>query len=299
MSVIVNIKQRNIGKKKISFKKFEELLDKHNFSYGISNTIYVTENYNGKNNIKEKYFVVYSNNYGRGFTFYLDKKDNVELSLNIPATKNDIKEFYEFTETICDYFKTNKFIQDGVEENLSKITELIEKMEVFSENTLVHFCKEMDSITIFSCTYPIVFETDKVKEILENDHKLDIFEKYIQEKSKMDCYYAKPIVYKDKEENYFAMYAITQDCTTIIPIKAEIPFGYSLPKGIEITSYNVNIGRLNGENYDTVTELAFEEFQNKLNFEKLEKFDEKHVILRLDKDNVTKLEQESNNIKTQ
>ena len=288
MGVDISIRQGIFKKKKIDFAVFEELLNENNFYCGISNSVYVTEEYSGDDKINDLYFVVFSNNYGRGFTFYLDKNDNIEVRLNIPSTKSDIKEFYCFVKTLCNYLNLDSFIQDGEKQSLADIEMLNERIEKVCQENLVDFIQEMDDLVIFGSMFPVVLEDYIIKEILASDDSLEVFERYLKEKNELDCYFAKPIIYQDDDGNVFGVYVVPEDCQTIFPLEAGIPFGYTLPDDLEISEWCVDVGGIVDNEYETLAKLKFDEFQDMIDFTKLEAFDKKHIILNINREQLKK-----------
>ena len=205
MSVVVNIKQNPKKTKKIGLKFLNGWLRTCNLCFGVPNQAYCLENYEGKEDLRNQLFVIYNpKSLGRGFSFTIEENYDVELVLNFPATKNDIILFYKFIDLFCSNFKIKTFIHEGEEYSLDKIESLMNATIAFNKK-LVKNDLESD-LTIFGCIYPIVLEKDFIKKIkqLNEDEAYQLYEEYLNKKQKEDYYFAKPIIYEDKNKKYYA-----------------------------------------------------------------------------------------------
>lgn len=289
MSIIINIKQNGFFKKKLDLTSLKLLTNRNNLKFGVSNYACVTDEYNGPNNINGYYFIVYSNSYGRGFEFSIDNKTDIVLRLNIPSTKSDIIDFYEFIKSSCELLKTTSFLQESEPKSIDIIPTLIEENITLSNDVLKNFCQKED-LTIFGAIYPVDIEDDFRKNILNaTTDTIDIFEKYLYEKQSGDYYYAKPIIYNDKNTNdYIVMFALTKNVNSIIPINPTIPFEICLPENAIIKKWDISIGHYN-DNYETLGIISFNDFKEKINLDSLPRYDKNHVIINLDDQLISKL----------
>jgi len=156
LSVDITVKQNGFFKKNIDLNFFKALCDKHRFSFGVSNVVYVLEDYAGGEDIANVYFVVYNEKkIGRGFLFWADEnKRDCHMRLNNPCTDNDVADFYDFLQSICELFKAKYFEQDDSEIKASDIGEM--KRSIMDWNTSL-FRQQMEwkifRIIAFSARY--------------------------------------------------------------------------------------------------------------------------------------------------
>lgn len=281
MSLVVDIKQKPNSIHKIGFEFVEEFCKRLGLCFGISNAAYVTEPYEGGEELRNTAFVLWSTGkLGRGFGFVLNDDYELELILNYPATRNDIDDFYIFINAYCKAFGIESFLQEGEEYNLNQIDDLKLEALQYNEGFVKEFLKE--GLTIFGCIYPICLETEFINRMKAVDNKsaYEMYENYIDEKQRIDCYYAKPILYDMGNDKILARYALTVDVPTIFPLKANIPFGYNQDLKDKVQNWNVAL--IDNSNYKVLSELTFDEFKAAAGFEHYSKFDEEHIILTLD-----------------
>ena len=95
MSVVVNIKHKK--ETKIGYKFLLARANFENLYVGIQDEAFCIDEYNGKEDIRGLYFVLFSKEkFHRGFGFKVDEDYNIELVLNYPCSKRDILIFYKF-----------------------------------------------------------------------------------------------------------------------------------------------------------------------------------------------------------
>lgn len=280
MSVVVNIKQNPKKNKKIGLKFLNGWLRTCNLCFGVPNQAYCLENYEGKEDLRNQLLIIYNpKSLGRGFSFTIEENYDVELVLNFPATKNDIILFYKFIDLFCSNFKIKTFIHEGEEYSLDKIESLMNATIAFNKK-LVKNDLESD-LTIFGCIYPIVLEKDFIKKIkqLNEDEAYQLYEEYLNKKQKEDYYFAKPIIYEDKNKKYYAKYALTENVPTIFPIETYLPFGYDQNLEKNIKTWNVSLIENKNGKFDLLDKISYDNFCKLVDLSKYPKFDEKHIII--------------------
>ena len=289
MGADVIIKQKGLIKKRLKIEDLDELANAHDFAYGVSNEMFVFEEYEYAD-VDDVNFVIFSQNYGRGFEFFVERKHNIGLRLNIPSTRSDVHEFYDFLRSCCELLKTETFEQDGEEYDVSEIPDLIEKMVDTSGWALATLLEDMDNIQIFGAVYPIILEDEIIKQLLNDKNRLDLFEEYLKEKQTKDYYYAIPMYY-EKNGLLYGVIGLPENCPTILPIEAAIPFWHDLPEGSTISHWSIDIGcEVNGE-YETAASLSYDKFLEVVDVGKLEKFDYSNFIIEIDEKLMNKLKE--------
>ncbi len=292
MSVVVNINQDLNKKKKITLKELEEMVNSEQLYYGVPNQAYCLENYTGGKEIRNQLFVLFSRKtYGRGISFFVDDDYNIELVLNYPATNTDIEVFYHFIKSCCENLELETFLQEGEEYSLRQIEDLKQEVKTFNQKYIRQELKE--GLTIFGCIYPITIEKNFIKSvhIVLPERVTDLFELYLDKKQKQDCYFAKPIIYtNNQEDSYYARYALTEDVPSIFPLEPYLPFGYKQDYFKKIKSWNVAIIEPKNQEFKMIAEIPFADFKKMIDKKKCPAFDAKHIIVTVDKNILKKVE---------
>lgn len=292
MSVVVNINQDSKKIKKINLKDLEESVVANQLYYGVPNQAYCLESYIGKKDIRNQLFVLFSRKtYGRGISFFADDDYNIELVLNYPATNTDIEVFYHFIQSCCEKFELETFLQEEEEYPLSQIEELKQEVIMFNQKYIRQELKA--GLTIFGCIYPITIEDKFIKsvQIVLPERVTDLFELYLDKKQKQDCYFAKPIIYTDNQnDNYYARYALTENVPSIFPTKVYLPFGYNQDYFKQIKSWNVAIIENKNQELKLTAEIPFTDFIKIIDKKKCPIFDAKHIIVTVDQALLKKVE---------
>lgn len=291
MSILVNIKQNPNNLKKIGLKFIKARTAFENLYFGVPDEVYCYEEYTGGEDLRNQLLILFNRTrYGRGMSFQLDNDYNIELVLNFPATQTDIDDFYRFIKNFCENFKFETFFQEGVEYKLDQIESLKKEAESANKYHIKNNIKE--GLTIFGCIYPITLEKefiDKVKTLNENQ-AAQYFESYLDRKQKVDCYFAKPLIYKKNNEKYFARYALTETVPSILPLKNYLPFGYNQNLLKDIDEWNIAIIENKNNQLKIATEIPFDDFYKMLDIKKLPAFDEKHIIVTINDELLKKAE---------
>ena len=283
MSIVVKINQNSKKVKNIGLKFLNSWATLQKQYYGVLNQAFVLETYKGEEDIRNISFILFDQQkYGRGMSFTLDNEYNLELVLNIPATKTDINMFYKFINNFCKNFKFDSFMQEGENYKLEEIEKLKTEALIFNENKVKTFLKP--GLTIFGCIYPIVIETTFINKInsLPNNEAYNVYEEYLDNKQKQDCYFAKPLIYNTpSKKSIVAKYALTEDVPSIFPLEKYLPFGYNQNLKNEITNWSVV---LVDSEMKVRKELSYDEFSSLIQVNNYPRFDEKHVIVTFKKE---------------
>lgn len=274
MGVDVTITQKGLFKKTLPL----EVLLGNTLNYGRFDGLRLTEGELGEDGFVA--FLPKRLARGIGIDWNTDKKDSVYLRLPFPTTLEETDAFYDLILRIMTYWKNCKVEIDGilVDENL--LEESRKTNRDFSLKVLKDFCKdeEKESLTIFCALWPIVLG-DKEKERFKEAEDLKEFSNYLHEMQALDVYYAKPAIYKRREE-FIGMFAITETTPSIIPISPKIPFGIELPdtgKSPVISTWYVTLVTLTQEQEPYI--VLFTDLINALSSEKLSYYDNDNVVL--------------------
>lgn len=85
---------------------------------------------------------------------------------------------------------------------------------------------ETDSLTLMSTMWPLVIGKDEAEQFILNPH---LFSSWMHELQSHDYYYAKPQFFKT-DQGIKGIYALTEDCPTLLPNKPWVPVGYQNPE---------------------------------------------------------------------
>lgn len=291
MSVVVNIKQNPKKIKKIGLKFLRGWADANNLYFGVPNQAYVIDEYKGEEDIRNQLFVLYNRDkFGRGMGFTVQDNYDVEMVLNYPATKIDIESFYQFINNYCKNFNYDSFVLEGDTYTLDQIENLKNEAISFNQNIFKDNIKA--GLTIFGCIYPIALENEIINRLKKLDGKnaLQLFEDYLDEKQKNDCYFAKPLLYKYGETKLIARYALTEDVPSIFPINSYLPFGYDQNLKEDIIEWRVALVRDYNGKLTVTEEISYNDFCNLIDIKKCKKFDDRHIIITFDNNLMIKLE---------
>lgn len=157
------------------------------------------------------------------------------ISYNIPTTRAEIADFAELAKEIerrlgevemyCveeERYFTGKELEEGVD-----------AFAEFSLRSLNQFCgnKEYESFTLTLALWPYVIPEEKVA-LWENCRDLADFEETIHDLQSQDVYYAKPQLFRNNAtEKIGAFYALTEECTSVFPVRAD---GFLNMDGIQV-----------------------------------------------------------------
>lgn len=217
---------------------------------------------------------------GRGaeINFSEGMKGEFALSMPLPATYYDVDMVYEIVKRVCEKWNVSSFLQDDVSYEVGEIPKLCEQQKEYMHSWLAANREknaEGYGVEIFPCVmWPLECDTAMLAEFGENKD-MEGFATYLHKHQALDLFYAAPRFYEFGDTNtYLASYAITATVDSIIPIKPEVPF---FARHIECNQFVVVLVSIEQQN--AVGRISYEDFAKAIEIEKLEKFDEGHVIM--------------------
>ena len=291
MSVSVNIKQ-NPGKvQQIGLSFVKAIAESESLYFGIPDSSCCYEEYSGGEDIRNQLIILFDRtSYGRGISLTLDDTYNPELVLNYPSAQTDIDVFYRIIKRLCSDLELKTFFQEGDEYKPDDIESLKRESEAANRIYIKHHLKA--GLTIFGSIYPITLEKefiDKIK-MLNESQAVQYFESYLDRKQKLDCYFAKPLVYEKKDGKFFARYALTENVPSIFPLKSYLPFGYNQKLSENIDEWAVAIIENKNNRLNLAYEIPFDDFHMMLDRKKRLYFDAKHIIVTVNSEILQKAE---------
>ena len=275
MGVDVTITQKGLFKKNLPL----EILLGGKLKYGRFDGLRLIEGELG-----EEGFVAYLPDRlarGIGIDWNAQKKDSVYLRLPFPSTLEETDALYDLIQRIKGYWTNCKVEIDGAILDENELEESRKINRNFNLEVLKNFCndEEQESLTIFCALWPLILG-EKEKERFREAEDLKDFSDYLHNMQAIDVYYAKPAIYKRKED-FIGMFAITESTPSIIPSSPKIPFGLEFPgtgKESAISAWYVTLVSLSKEQEPYV--VNFIDFMNALPPEKLNYYDAENVLLK-------------------
>jgi len=216
MCVKVILKQKGLTKRKISIQEIASLLD---LSYGMKDKYDCLD----EEQIGKETILYNKNRLARGINVEIDNYD-VLLTLYLPTSHDEIDLFYRLIEKICEVLQKQFFIKNDELYNVDDISNCIEEDTLLSKNALNSIYEklinhEIDQYILFGVLQPIYMGCKELKEIHGDLNRL---EEYLDRLQSMDISYAKPHIYKRKDNSLFGGYFIGEDIETIIPIDPNV-----------------------------------------------------------------------------
>ncbi|MDE5630291.1 MAG: DUF4299 domain-containing protein [Bacilli bacterium] len=215
MAVTVKIEPKKLFQKKLTI---EEIIKLVNLDYGVSDEHYQLI----ENEIADHTLLYDKKKLARGIDLCLEGKE-INLFLNLPTSKEEIRCFYDIIEKICKHLGTKIFIRDEEKVNITDKNLFIKYDEEGSIRGLEDLKEKMESneysgFQMFGVINPISIGKKELKKINNN---LDNFASLLHELQSMDVYYANAHVYKVKDK-LVGIYAIGPNIPSVVPIKPYI-----------------------------------------------------------------------------
>ena len=221
------------------------------------------------------------------------EKERAYLRQTLPCTPRDLEIFYGLVESLCRFWTTDRFTQDGENHRLGDIPQMREfqnKMGVGLLESMAAQWEQDGSGIITGAVYPIYIESEARERLKDGD--LTFFQNYLAQKQTGDWYYAKPNFFRHKNgTDVLGVYAITEEVPSILPLEPFVPPLYSvLLQGFDLTTeqvtdWRVSLNRVweeNGEmKADTLGYLSFAEFAQKVKLDQCPRYDAKHVLVEV------------------
>ena len=194
------------------------------FCYGSNNDFYILQE-----NEQVRGTAVFYNpeRIGRGIFFDGSKAGEgyYELSYNIPTTEAEITDFARLAGEM--ERRLGRAEMYCVEEERSftgrELEQRIGNFAEFSRESLNRFCgnKEFKSHILTLARWPYTLTEDKVS-AWEICTDLSDFEQTLHKLQALDVYYAKPrLLQKSDTKEIGAFYALTEECESIFPVRAD------------------------------------------------------------------------------
>ncbi|MBN1052371.1 DUF4299 family protein [Clostridium botulinum] len=287
MGLTVKINRKSLfGNKKVDVKY---MLKVCHLKYGSRNEFAVLD----EDKINNDTFVAYNPNaIGRGIFFDCREINSgkIEIGISFPTTEKEIDDFMNVIKEINSQLKKIEIL--CIEENKRyKFGELInekDRIVEFSLKTLKEGClKNMNMpLTYTLAMWPVTLTNEQRNEFSKSND-LKQFEILLNEKQKIDAYYAKPRIYRNSVNNTtVAVYTLTEDCDSIFPVDGNnfmnlekieideilIQFYFFSEKRVADGIYNYN------------------KFIDKIMKDSIDYFDERHILIKpLTKNDINKI----------
>ncbi len=218
---------------------------------------------------------------GRGIFFDGRKAQEgyYEISYNIPTTKAEITDFTRLAGEI--ERRLGRVDMYCVEEERTftgrELEQGIENFAVFSQKSLNRFCgnKEFGSYILTLARWPYTLTENKVA-AWETCTDLSDFVQTLHNLQAMDVYYAKPrLLQKNDTKEIVAFYALTEECESVFPVRAD---GFLNLSKLKITEGFVQFVIYSE---DRVLEgmFPYEQFIEELSGYGVRQFDADHILI--------------------
>ena len=209
---------------------FGELLNKTGMSFGSENEFHILTD----GELSDNTGILFNpKRIGRGIFIDMRNVGNGELtvSYNIPTTAAEIRDFVSVVKEIGNQFgKASYYCEEEEREyTLSILEKNIDNMIAFSVEKLNDFArnKEFSQLILTLARFPWYIEDEKRSEFM-TCRNLDGFEEAVHNHQKDDVHYAKPSLFRSKDDGrIFALYTMTDDCESIFPIDPSCFVGYN------------------------------------------------------------------------
>lgn len=278
MAIDIEIKQSGIFKRELNIKDIAA----GKYKYGVMDEYWRLD----EGSLDGENIVIYNPEHiGRGMeiTWRPGIKDSITIHLPLPTTAYDVDMCFDIVRRICKIWKAKSFLHDG---EVITVNEIDEYAYRHKEN-IISILKSMEDVDsdnssrIILCTkFPLKLTSHDLYQFGENGD-LEGFANLLHSKQVQDLYYAVSRVYRMQDGSYFGAYAIGANIDSIIPIKPEVPLMMKDPltgEALKCDKFVVMIG--SSDNPDIGGNISYEDFASGIGIDKLEKFDENHVILR-------------------
>lgn len=274
MSVDITIHPKGLLKKNITLQQV--LMNK--FRYGVYDSNYILEE--GKQGENEV-ILYHPEHIARGISVVWKDNKDIELSILLPTTNEEIDDLYTLITYLCQLCHTKEFIQDDVVKSLRDIESIQQGIKEFNYDTLNQFLNEHQTGLFFCAMWPMHFRSSEVKYWLE-DPNLSSFSKELHQFQAKDLYYANAICYQmkhnDGTQSIMGVYVVTATVDTIFPLKPMVPFSCTnLQTGeqIQVDNYVVSLASVKQDKI--LGEVSFDDFMKELMKKEVHEFDDTHI----------------------
>mgnify|MGYP002620815106 FL=1 len=256
-----------------------------------------------------KVFILFDkNNYGSGIQLWFED-DNICMWTSFPTTYSEIVSLYKLVNIICDEFNIKEFYRGSVGEfELVDISQLNWFIELGINDTLLMLDRmkkniiegDDSNISINGVVNPLSITLENLKDWgmdlpLEGNMEnittvMKNYETFMNGIQRRDLFYAVFKLYqikKDKETVINGYISVATDCDTILPIEPEGEFYFVANRydTSKINKFYATVENSEGK----LVEVEYEEFLKKIDFDKREKYDGKHFIVKLSTSDIEKI----------
>ena len=289
MAVTVKITSKGLFNKVKSIN-LKDILDNCNLKYGSNNEFYILK----ENEMKENTCILYNpSKIGRGIFFDARSisQGEITLSINIPTTRAEIKDFIKVVSEIERQFKKASIYCEEKEKEytLSQLVDSEDEIAQFSVESLNSFCAntEYEQCILTLALFPWFMDNEKRQEYISCKN-LDDFEETLHRLQAEDLYYAKPSLMHNKvDDKNYACYVLTANCASIFPIKAT--------EFLNLDQIKIEDGLIQFFIFEEKKMLdgiyQYDKFIEYMNKYGVEKFDNQHIIIpdTFSKDEILKM----------
>ena len=248
------------------------------FHYGSNNDFYILQE-----DQQDRGTAIFYNpeHIGRGIFFdgSRAREGYYEVSYNIPTTRTEIMDFARLVAEI--ERRLDRAEMYCVEEERSftcrELEQGIEDFAAFSRKSLNQFCgnKEFGSHILTLARWPYTLTEDKVA-AWETCTDLSDFERTLHGLQARDVYYAKPrLLQKNDTKEIGAFYALTEECESVFPVRAD---GFLNLSELKVTEGFVQFV-LYSEQRVMEGLFPYERFIEELRRHGIRQFDADHILI--------------------
>lgn len=257
------------------------------------------------------YLLFDKNNYGSGIQIWFDNENRICMHASFPTTYSEIVSLYKLVDRICNKIGTKEFYRGSVEElKLVDTNQLNWFVELGINDTLLMLDRmkkqivegetkegcvlingvinplsiSLDNLKSWGIELPLVNNMENIKNVMKN------YETFMNEIQQRDLFYAVFKLYqikKDEEQVINGYISVATDCDTVLPIKpkSEFYFGANRYDTSKINKFYAMVENSEGK----TVYIEYNEFLKKIEFQKKEKYDAKHFIVRLSAKEIEKI----------
>ena len=223
MSIDVSIKQKGFFKKTIPFN----VILGNQLAYGATDGLRLIPN-----QMDEEVILYDPQSIGRGFGIKWNENEKNEITLRLlnPTTEGEMRAFFDCLRRITSFWNC-KMTVDGIEEDINEYLSQEDDLIAYNHKVIKEVSEkivngESQRLTLYSTMWPLVIGKDEAEQFVVNPH---LFSSWMHEQQIKDYYYAKPQFFQT-EEGIKGIYALTEDCPTIMPNTPWVPLGIENPE---------------------------------------------------------------------
>lgn len=235
MSIDVSIKQKGFFKKTIPFN----VILGNQLAYGATDGLRLIPN-----KMDEEVILYDPRSIGRGFGLKWNENEKNELTLRLlnPTTEGEMRAFFDCLRRITSFWNCTMTV-DGIEEDIEEYLNQQEDLIAYNHKIIKEVSEkivngESQALTLYSTMWPLVIGKDEAEQFIVNPH---LFSSWMHEQQIKDYYYAKPQFFQT-DQGIKGIYALTEDCPTIMPNTPWVPLGIENPetgKRLECDYYEI------------------------------------------------------------